>query len=74
MNTEILFEVFDAWEPLLKARKAKGLDKWDRLKSIGKKLQGKEQTLLLEKSGLSGDSTTQPRHLDVTRLTTVCPI
>lgn len=42
MNTEILFEVFDAWEPLLKARKAKGLDKWDRLKSIGKKLQGKD--------------------------------
>lgn len=37
-----LFDHFDSWEPLLKARKAKGLDKWDRLKNISEKLQGKD--------------------------------
>jgi|694.fasta_scaffold01119_35 hypothetical protein len=37
-----LFTYFDAWEPLLKARKAKGLDKWDRLRELSHKLQGKE--------------------------------
>lgn len=37
-----LFSYFDAWEPLLKARKAKGLDKWERLKNIAEKLQGKD--------------------------------
>lgn len=37
-----LFTHFDAWEPLMKARKAKGLDKWDRLKGIAEKLQGKD--------------------------------
>ena len=37
-----IFEAFDSWEPLLKARKAKGLSKWDRLKNISEKLQGKD--------------------------------
>lgn len=37
-----IFDDFDAWEPLFKARKAKGLDKWDRLKNISEKLQGKD--------------------------------
>lgn len=36
-----LFDHFDAWEPLLKARKPKGLDKWDRLQRLSEKLQGK---------------------------------
>lgn len=36
------FSSFDAWEPLFKARKAKGLDKWSRLKNISEKLQGKD--------------------------------
>lgn len=36
------FNNFDSWEPLFKARKAKGLDKWDRLKNISEKLQGKD--------------------------------
>jgi len=42
MTTDSLFEVFDAWEPLFKARKPKGLDKWDRLKNLSQKLQGKD--------------------------------
>lgn len=37
-----LFDSFDSWEPLFKARKAKGLDKWDRLRNISEKLQGKD--------------------------------
>lgn len=37
-----LFSFFDAWEPLLKARKAKGLDKWAKLQPIAEKLQGKD--------------------------------
>lgn len=40
--TDDLFDKFDAWEPLFKARKAKGLDKWERLKNISEKLQGKD--------------------------------
>jgi hypothetical protein len=39
MNYE---EIFDAWEPLLKARKAKGLDKWTKLQPIAEKLSGKD--------------------------------
>lgn len=35
------FDHFDSWEPLFKARKAKGLDKWERLRSLSEKLQGK---------------------------------
>ncbi len=37
-----LFSFFDAWEPLFKARKAKGLDKWAKLQPIAEKLQGKD--------------------------------
>lgn len=37
-----LFDFFDAWEPLFKARKAKGLDKWAKLQPIAEKLQGKD--------------------------------
>lgn len=36
-----IFDIFDSWEPLMKARKAKGLSQWDRLKNISEKLQGK---------------------------------
>lgn len=37
-----LFSYFDAWEPLFKARKAKGLDKWAKLQPIAEKLAGKD--------------------------------
>lgn len=37
-----LFAHFDAWDSLFKARKAKGLDKWSRLKNLSEKLQGKD--------------------------------
>lgn len=37
-----MFEVFDAWEPLVKAREAKGLGKWKKLETIAGKLQGKK--------------------------------
>jgi hypothetical protein len=37
-----LLEVFDAWEPLVKARKAKGLQKWDKLQGVAHKLEGKQ--------------------------------
>lgn len=37
-----IFELFDAWEPLLKARKAKGLDKWAKLQPLAEKLAGKD--------------------------------
>jgi len=37
-----IFAYFDAWEPLLKARKAKGLDKWAKLQPIAEKLAGKD--------------------------------
>ena len=40
MNDD-LFKIFDSWEPIIKARKAKGLDKWEKLKPIAAKLQGK---------------------------------
>ena len=36
-----LFTYFDAWEPLLKARKAKGLDQWAKLQPIAGQLAGK---------------------------------
>lgn len=36
-----IFDHFDSWEPLFKARKAKGLDKWERLRSLSERLQGK---------------------------------
>lgn len=36
-----LFLVFDAWEPLLKARKAKGLDQWAKLQPLAEQLAGK---------------------------------
>lgn len=39
---DYILSMFDAWEPLLKARKAKGLDKWERLQSVSDKLQGKD--------------------------------
>jgi hypothetical protein len=35
------FGVFDAWETLEKARKAKGLSQWERLKPLAEKLEGK---------------------------------
>jgi hypothetical protein len=41
-----LFQYFDAWEPLLKARKAKGLDKWARLQNLSEKLQGKDSSAI----------------------------
>lgn len=37
-----LLEVFDSWAPLVKARKAKGLDNWSKLESIAGKLTGKQ--------------------------------
>ena len=37
-----LFSLFDAWEPLFKARKAKGLDKWAKLQPLAEKLKGKD--------------------------------
>ena len=36
-----VFVYFDAWEPLFKARKAKGLDKWAKLQPLAEKLAGK---------------------------------
>ncbi len=36
-----LFDVFSCWEPLLKAREAKGLSNWARLQPLAEKLQGK---------------------------------
>lgn len=42
MSLESLLDVFDAWEPLLKARKAKGLAKWDKLSHMAEKLKGKK--------------------------------
>jgi len=40
MNSDV-FSIFDAWEPLLKARKAKGLDQWAKLQPIAEQLAGK---------------------------------
>ena len=40
--SEALFQIFDAWEPLLKARKAKGLANWDKLKHLAERLEGKQ--------------------------------
>lgn len=42
MTERDIFKIFDAWEPLIKARKAKGLDKWAKLQPIAEKLQGKD--------------------------------
>lgn len=39
--SEALFAVFDSWEPLLKARKAKGLSQWAKLQPLAEKLAGK---------------------------------
>ena len=39
---EELFKSFDAWEALYKARKAKGLSKWEQLSHIAEKLEGIE--------------------------------
>lgn len=39
---EDLLEVFDSWEPILKARQAKGLDNWKKLETIAGKLTGKQ--------------------------------
>lgn len=36
-----ILRIFDAWEPLLKARKAKGLDRWAKLQPIAEQLAGK---------------------------------
>jgi len=38
---EDVFKIFTAWEELYKARKAKGLDKWERLQHLAEKLAGK---------------------------------
>lgn len=38
-----LFEIFDSWEPILKARKPKGLHQWDKLQKVADKLSGKHQ-------------------------------
>jgi len=35
-------EIFDSWEPIRKARKAKGLQNWSRLQHIAHKLEGKK--------------------------------
>lgn len=40
MNHDV-WSIFDAWEPLLKARKAKGLDQWAKLQPIAEQLAGK---------------------------------
>lgn len=37
-----LLDMFDAWEPLVKARKAKGLHQWNKLQHISHKLEGKQ--------------------------------
>ena len=37
-----MISVFDSWEPMLKARKAKGLGRWKKLESIAGFLQGKK--------------------------------
>jgi hypothetical protein len=36
-----IFKVFSAWEPLAKARKAKGLGNWEKLAKLSDKLTGK---------------------------------
>lgn len=41
-NFDNLFHFFDSWEPLFKARKAKGLDKWAKLQPLAEKLKGKD--------------------------------
>lgn len=38
----MIFETFDAWEPIIKAREAKGLGKWKKLETIAGLLQGKK--------------------------------
>jgi hypothetical protein len=42
MSLDPLFNVFDAWEVLLKARQPKGLAKWDKLAHISESLKGKK--------------------------------
>ncbi len=37
-------DVFDAWEPLIKARYDGPLEEWDGLENIAKKLEGKEES------------------------------
>lgn len=34
--------IFDSWDPIVKARKAKGLENWSRLKHMSEKLKGKK--------------------------------
>ena len=42
-NLQGILTVFDSWEPLEKARKAKGLNKWGKLQHIAHKLSGKSK-------------------------------
>ncbi len=41
MNLDTL-QIFDSWDPIRKARKAKGLENWSRLQHMAEKLKGKK--------------------------------
>lgn len=43
MNLESL-DIFDAWDPIVKARKVKGLENWSRLQHMAEKLKGKKHS------------------------------
>lgn len=56
---EALFKAFPAWEPLLKARKAKGLDQWQRLSHLAEKLHGKQASQLAFTTSYPGQEGTK---------------
>ena len=37
-------DMFDSWDPIVKARKAKGLENWSRLQHMAEKLKGKKHS------------------------------
>lgn len=43
MNIDSL-NIFDSWDPIVKARKAKGLENWSRLQHMAEKLKGKKSS------------------------------
>lgn len=46
--------VFDSWEPIEKARKAKGLEKWSKLAHMADKLKGKKHSDITFTTGYPG--------------------
>lgn len=54
MSLDNLFNVFDAWDVLIKARQPKGLAKWDKLAYIADSLKGKKAKDITFTTGYPG--------------------